>query len=153
MPVIGFLSSGSAGPFAANVAALKQGLSETGYVERRNVVFEYRWAEGHYNRLPALAADLVGRKVDVIATSGGSQVARAAKNATSTIPIVFIGGDPVAEGLVVSLARPGGNLTGVVVFGAELMPKRVELLSDLIPQITVISLLCNSAGAGARRLL
>ena len=112
-----------------------------------------RPSEPHYDQLPALIAYLVDRKVDVIATSGGSQVARAAKNATSTIPIVFIGGDPVAEGLVVSLARPSGNLTGVVVFGAELMPKRVELLADLVPQIRVIALLVNSAGASAERIV
>ena len=152
IPVVGFLSIGSAGPFAANVAAFKRGLSETGYVEGRNVVFEYRWAEGRYERLPDLAADLVGRRVDVIATSGGAHVAQAAKSATATIPIVFIGGDPVKEGLVVSLARPGGNLTGVTVFGAELMPKRLELLSDLIPQSRVIALLVNPGSAGVDQM-
>jgi putative ABC transport system substrate-binding protein len=153
MPMIGFLSIGSAGPFAANVAAFKQGLSETGYVEGQNVVCEYRWAEGRYERLPALAADLVGRRVDVIATSGGAHVAQAAKSITSTIPIVFIGGDPVGEGLVASLARPGGNLTGVTVFGAELMPKRLELLSDLIPQVRVTALLVNPVSAGVDQMV
>src|SRR5213594_773139 len=114
IPVIGFLGGASPGPSAAFVAAFHQGLSETGYVEGQNLAIEYRWAEGRYDRLPALAADLVGRNVDVIATIGGTVMALAAKNATSRIPIVFIvGRDPVADGLVVSLARPGGNLTGV----------------------------------------
>ena len=143
MPVIGFLSGASPGPAAPYVAAFRQGLSETGYVEGQNVAIEYRWAEGHYDRLPALAADLVGRKVDVIATSGGIPPALAAKNATSTIPIVFVGGDPIADGLVASLARPGGNLTGMVFMTVELMPKRLELLSELVPQAGVIALLVN----------
>src|SRR5438034_175065 len=127
MPVIGFLSSSSPGPTAPYMAAFRQGLSETGYVEGQNVAIEYRWAEGRYDRLPALAADLVGRNVDLIATIGGTVMALAAKNATSRIPIVFIvGRDPVADGLVVSLARPGGNLTGVSILTGELMPKRLE---------------------------
>ena len=150
MPVIGFLSGTSPGPvFAPLVAAFRQGLSETGYVEGQNVAIEYRWAEGHYDRLPALAADLVGRKVDVIATNGGGiHAVFAAKSATSTIPIVFImGDDPVAAGLVASLARPGGNLTGVSFLVVELMPKRLELLSELVPQARVIALLVNPNNA------
>jgi putative ABC transport system substrate-binding protein len=142
MPVIGFLDGGSPGPAASFVAAFHQGLSETGYVERQNVAIEYRWAEGRYDRLPVLAADLVGRKVDVILSWGGVPVALAAKNATSTIPIVFIGvGDPVGAGLVASLARPGGNLTGFSNIGVELTPKRLELLSELVPQARPIALL------------
>ena len=113
------------------------------------MAIEYRWAEGHYDRLPALAADLVGRKVDMIATTGGGSSARAAKSATSTIPIVFTtGGDPVESGLVASLARPGGNLTGVSMMFTELMPKRLELISELVPQAAVIALLVNPNNAG-----
>jgi putative ABC transport system substrate-binding protein len=133
MPVIGYLSAGSPGPSAQSFMAFRQGLGETGYVEGQNLAIEYRWAEGHYDRLPALAADLVDRHVDVITTTGGPSVF-AAKSATSTIPIVFrSGADPVEIGLVASLARPGGNLTGVTFISIELMPKRLELLSELVP--------------------
>ena len=142
MPVIGVLSSDSPVAAAPNAAALRQGLSETGYVEGQNLAIEYRWAEGHYDRLPAMAADLVGRKVDLIVT-GGPPATRAVKGATSTIPIVLTGGDPVAEGLVASLARPGGNLTGFTFMVTELMPKRFELISELVPQTRVIALLVN----------
>ena len=133
MPLIGWLNSNSPGPSAPFVSAFREGLSEAGYVVRQNVAIEYGWAEGRHDRLPALAADLVGRKVDVIVAGGGVAVL-AAKNVTSTIPIVFFGGgDPVAMGLVTSFARPGGNLTGVASMAAELMVKRLELLSELIP--------------------
>jgi putative ABC transport system substrate-binding protein len=143
MPVIGFLGRTSPGPNAMAVAAFHQGLSETGYVEGQNVTIEYRWAED-VGQLPALAADLVGRKVDLIVASGGPLSALAAKSATSTIPIVFTGvSDPVGNGLVASLARPGGNITGFSPFGFELMPKRLELLTELVPQAKVIAFLMN----------
>ena len=146
MPVIGWLSGVSPGSYASFVAAFRQGLSEAGYIEGQNLTVEYRWAEGHYDWLPAMAADLVGRKVDVITATGGFNSPMAAKNATSTIPIVFTGGfDPVASGLVASLARPGGNLTGVSWLSYELMPKRLELLSELVPRTAVIALLINPA--------
>ena len=144
MPVIGFLSSRTPGDAAGVVAAFRQGLAETGYVEGQNVAIEYRWAEGRYDRLPAFAADLVGRKVDLIVASGGPPSVRAAKSATSTIPIVFTAlGDPVGAGVVASLARPGGNLTGSSIMATELTPKRLELLSELVPQSHVIALLVN----------
>jgi putative tryptophan/tyrosine transport system substrate-binding protein len=143
VPVIGYLGSTSAGPAAPVVSAFRQGLSEPGYVEGQNVTIEFRWAEGHYDRFPALAADLAGRKVDIIA-AGSAAAASAAKNVTSTIPIVFVvADDPVEAGLVASLARPGGNLTGVSFLTVELMPKRLELLSELVPQAKVIALLIN----------
>jgi putative ABC transport system substrate-binding protein len=134
------------------LSALRQGLSETGYVEGQNVAIEYRWAEGNFDQLPALSADLVGRKVDVIVTSGGDTSARAAKNATSSIPVVFLAaGDPVEEGLVASLARPGGNLTGVAFMGIELWGKRVELLSELVPETRSLADLVNPNFPGAER--
>jgi putative ABC transport system substrate-binding protein len=153
-PVIGFLGSTSPGALAPFVAAFRQGLSETGYVEGQNLTIEYRWAEGDYDRLPALASDLVGRKVDVIVAAGGPSSALAAKSATSTIPIVFTAvNDPVAVGLVASLARPGGNLTGFNGMGVELMPKRLELLSELVPKADVIALLVNPNDANAERMI
>jgi putative tryptophan/tyrosine transport system substrate-binding protein len=154
MPVIGFLSSEAPGAFTPLVATFRQGLSETGYVEGQNVAIEYHWAEGRYERLPALAADLVGRKVDVIVTQGGPPSALAAKSATTTIPIVFLGGsDPVEIGLVASLSRPGGNLTGMTFMSADLMPKRLELLSELVPQARVIALLVNPNSPAAERII
>jgi putative tryptophan/tyrosine transport system substrate-binding protein len=153
LPVIGYLSGASPGPYAPYVAAFRLGLSDTGYVEGQNLAIEYRWAEGRYDRLPALAADLVARKVDLIAADG-IPAALAAKSATSTIPIVFaVGADPVAGGLVASLARPGGNLTGVSVMASELVPKRIELLSELVPQAGVIALLVNPNNPDAERVV
>jgi putative ABC transport system substrate-binding protein len=154
MPVIGVLSTGSpsdsSGPF---MGAFRQALSEAGYVEGQNLAIEYRWAEGNYDRLPALAADLVGRKVDLIMASS-PPAARAAKSATSTIPIVFRGGgDPVGDGLIASLARPGGNLTGVSFVADELTAKRLELLSELVPRAAVIALLVNPNNANTERVI
>jgi putative ABC transport system substrate-binding protein len=154
MPVVGFLSSNSPGPSAPLVAAFREGLSETGYVEGQNVAIDYRWAELQYDRLPALAADLVARKVEVITTNGDRLAVQAAKNATSTIPIVFNAiGDPVGNGLVASLARPGGNVTGVSPMNIELTPKWLELLSELVPRAKVITLLVNPNSPGAERII
>jgi putative tryptophan/tyrosine transport system substrate-binding protein len=143
MPVIGYLGGASPGPFAPFVDAFRQGLSETGYVEGQNLTIEYRWAEGRYDRLPALAADLANRNVDLITTSGGPLPARAAKEATAKIPIVFVASNPIEQGLVASLARPGGNLTGFSIMAIEVWPKRLELLSELVPEAKVIALLVN----------
>ena len=152
LQVIGFLGVTSPGTVDRWLVAFRQGLSETGYVEGQNLAIEYRWAEGHYDRLPALAADLVGRKVDLIATGGNA--ALAVKSATSSIPIVFMGiGDPVGVGLVASLARPGGNLTGISEMTTDLMSKRLELLSELVPQATVIALLVNPTNPNAKPYL
>jgi ABC-type uncharacterized transport system substrate-binding protein len=149
--VIGFL--GLTVLSAPSLAVFRQGLAETGYVEGQNVAIELPSAEGSADRLPALAADLVARKVDVIVTTGGSLPARAAKRATPTIPIVFLdGGDPVAGGLVASFPRPGGNLTGFTMLTADLNPKRFELLSELVPQARVIAVLVDP-NTGADRII
>ena len=151
MPVIGFLNSASAESFAPFVAAFRQGLSEAGYIEGRNVAVEYRWADEQYDRLPALAADLVRRRADVIAANQIS--AEAAKAATATIPIVFTTAlDPVQLGLVAALNRPGGNLTGVTTLNVELLPKRIELLHQLSPNATDLALLVNSTNPSAGAL-
>jgi putative ABC transport system substrate-binding protein len=144
MPVIGYLDVGSPDGSAPIVAAFRKGLSGTGQVEGQNVVIEYRWADGHSDRLPELAADLVRRKVTVIATPGSTAAALAAKATTTTIPIIFAtGADPVAAGLVPSLNRPGGNLTGVATLNTEVGQKRLELLHQIIPAASIVALLIN----------
>ena len=143
MPVIGFLSGVSAGPFAQRLSAFHQGLNETGTVEGRNVAIEYRWAEEQYDRLPGLATDLVGRRVAVIVAYTDA-AARAAKAATTSIPIVFLSGsDPVTAGFAASLNRPGENITGVTWFGVDLVPKQLSLLHELVPDAAVIALLVD----------
>ena len=150
LPVIGFLNSGSLERYRLLLDAFRQGLNDGGYVEGRNIAIESRWAGGQFARLPELAADLVRRRVSLIAATGGSASAHAAKAATATIPVLFIGGpDPVEDGLVSSLSRPGGNLTGVGVNTSELMPKRVQLLLELLPSAAKIALLQNRDGVGA----
>jgi len=144
VPIIGWLHSLSAERSTAVLAAFRETLAEAGYVEGRNVAIEYRWADGVYERLPALAANLVGRRVDIIVTGGGTVTAVAAKQATSTIPIVFtVASDPIGDGLVASLARPGGNVTGISPFSLQLTGKRLEVLSDLLPRARVVALLVN----------
>jgi putative tryptophan/tyrosine transport system substrate-binding protein len=151
MPVIGFLNSGSPDTDKDRVRAYRQGLSETGYIEGRNVVIEYHWADGHNDRLPAMAADLVRRGVNVIVT-GGTPATLAAKAATTTVPIVFIlSTDPVEAGLTVSLNRPGGNLTGVTGLNVELAPKKLELLHELLPAAGAMALLVNPTNPTAAK--
>jgi len=150
MPVIGFLNIGSPETWANYVSGFKQGLSQVGYVEGTNVTIEYRWARGQYDRLPALATDLVDRKVQLIAANGGSRSALAARAATRTIPIVFTfgDGDPVKHGLVASMNQPGGNATGVTMIAGMLEPKRLELLREVVPKASVIHILVNPSNAG-----
>jgi putative ABC transport system substrate-binding protein len=150
MPMVGFIGGGSAGTSARLVTAFRRGLSELGYVEGQNVTVEYHWLEGHYDRLPALMTGLVRRQVAVIATPGSNVAAQAAKAATATVPIVFgVGEDPVQLGLVASLARPGGNATGINVFSQEVTAKRLRLLHDLVPKAARIAVLVNPANVSA----
>jgi putative ABC transport system substrate-binding protein len=148
-PVVGFLHYASPNKLTHLADAFRRGLHEAGYIEGQNLVIEYRWAEGQYDRLPELAADLVRRQVGVIA-AGGSVAAQAAKNATTTIPIVFTSGaDPVATGLVTSLRRPGGNISGISLLAAELATKRIELMRDLLPRARAVAMITNPAFPGS----
>jgi putative ABC transport system substrate-binding protein len=150
MPVIGWLYSVSAETGVPTLAAFRKALSEAGYVEGRNVAFEYRWANGNYERLPAMAAELVARPVTLIVTGGGDSSVLAAKAATSTIPIVMVSGtDPVREGLIASLNRPGGNITGATVFASEMESKRLGLLHEAVPAAKTIAVLFNPANPSA----
>ena len=143
MPVIGFLNGASADTYAHTVTVFRHGLAEMGFVEGQNVLIEFRWADYQYERLPTLAADLINRKVAVLVACGGDRAAHAAKDATATIPIVFVSGEPLTSGLVTSLNRPGGNLTGVNLFAVTLASKQMELLHELVPNAKVIGVLRN----------
>src|SRR6266545_6630330 len=152
MPVIVFLHPGTSEIGGRDVAAFRKGLQETGYIEGQNVTVEYHWLEGQFGRLPALMADLVRRRVAVIATPAGNYAAQAAKAATTTIPIVFgVGEDPVKLGLVASLARPGGNATGINFFTQEILAKRLQLLHDLVPKAARIAVLVNPANPATEK--
>jgi putative ABC transport system substrate-binding protein len=153
VPVVGFLNTASPDAFANLVQAFQKGLGEAGYVEGKNVLIEYRWANGRHDRLPDLAADLVQRQVSVIAATGGSPAAVAAKAATATIPIVFqTGVDPVAIGLVESLSKPGGNITGATMIADQLGPKRLEILREIVPDAKLIGAIFNPASPSSSRL-
>ena len=150
LPIIGFVHGGAADAFPGRIAAFRAGLSEAGYVEDQNVLIEYHWLEGHFERLPAVLADLIRRRVAVIATPGSTPASIAAKSATSTIPIVFgVSEDPVALGIVASLARPGGNATGINFFVSEIDTKRFGLMHELLPKATRFAVLVNPADATA----
>jgi putative ABC transport system substrate-binding protein len=154
MPVVGFLNPTSLDPNVDNLRGFRQGLKEAGYVEGENVAIEYRWAENQIERLPELAAELVRRQVAVIATTGATAAASAAKATTATIPIVFLtGADPVRDNLVTSLARPGGNLTGINLLTTDLTAKRLELLRELVPAATRVAVLVNPAGPAPETML
>jgi len=154
MPLVGHLALTAPGPFAPMLKAFQAGLGEAGFIVGQTVALEHRWAEGRPERLPALAAELVDRKVDLIATHGGVLAARVAKETTSTLPIVFeTGTDPVAAGLVASMARPGGNLTGVSILTSELNPKRFELLAEMVPDAKVIAILVNAKNPSSDRVV
>jgi putative ABC transport system substrate-binding protein len=150
MPMIGVLGSGSPATYSERLTLIRQALAHAGFAEGRTVAIEYRWAGGQLDRLPALAVDLVGRRVDVIIATGGLQAPRAAMSATSTIPIVFsTDGDPVKQGLVASLSRPGGNATGITVFSASLTAKRLDVFRELVPKAKVFAVLVNPTAAQA----
>jgi ABC transporter substrate binding protein len=154
LPMIGFLSSAAPGPFKQFVEAFQRGLNEKGFIEGQNATIEYRWAEGHFDRLPALATDLVQHNVAVIAASGGPPSALAAKAATSTIPIVFnVASDPIKLGLVASLNHPGGNATGVNLFSVAVEPKKLELLHELVPKAEIIGVFVNPHNTNAETII
>jgi len=150
MPVIGFLNAGSSAAFARRLAGFVHGLNELGYIEGRNVVIEYRWAEGNYSRVPALAADLLSRRVALIVATGGDATAKVASNVTTSVPVLIISDDPVRFGIVDSLNRPGANVTGVAVLNSILGAKRLELVRELVPSIQRIGIFINPANPGAQ---